>query len=61
MDEDDDFYDDDYEPDPIEEAMEECGQYLSDDGHIFCSMVATEHCDFCCPFRSELGKHASED
>ena len=41
-----DYYED-YETDPIEEAMEECG--LTDEG--YCTLAGTEHCDFDCPFR----------
>jgi hypothetical protein len=48
-------YEDHYEPDPLEEAMEECGSYLTDDRYFVCSLAGTEHCDFSCPFRDELG------
>lgn len=44
----DDFSDDGYEPDPLEEAEYECG--LRRDGQ--CSLAGTEHCDFICPFRN---------
>ena len=39
--------DDDYEPDPLEEAELACG--LGRGGQ--CSLAGTEHCDFICPFR----------
>jgi hypothetical protein len=48
MDDEDDFDDDDYELDPMEEAEMNCG--LGPDGQ--CSQAATEHCDFMCPFRN---------
>lgn len=38
---------DDYEPDPLEEAEQDCG--LGDDGQ--CALAGSEHCDFECPFR----------
>jgi hypothetical protein len=43
-----DHGDDDYEPDPLEEAAMDCG--LGHDGQ--CSLAGSEHCDFCCPFRN---------
>lgn len=38
----------DDELDELEEAEADCG--LDPEG--YCSQAGTEHCDFCCPFRS---------
>lgn len=47
-----DYYDDEYEEDEEEMLLHQCG--LMDDG--ICMQAGTEHCDFDCPLRSELGK-----
>lgn len=41
------WLEDDDEPDPIQEAMDNCGQ----DADGLCTLAGTEHCDFECPFR----------
>ena len=51
----DDYFDDYEEEDELEEAMSECGSFESG-GYIVCSMIGSEHCDFDCPFRKDLGK-----
>lgn len=38
--------DDDYTPDPWQEAMDECGL----DSTGACGLAGSEHCDFECPF-----------
>jgi hypothetical protein len=38
---------DDFEGDPLQEAMDECG-FLPDEG--ICMLAGTEWCDWDCPF-----------
>lgn len=40
--------------DELEEAMGDCHSFV-DGGVIVCGAVGSEHCDFECPFRADLG------
>lgn len=63
MNEPDDDFDDDYEPDEwdeLEEAAQECGLLPPHLGGG-CQMAGTEHCDFDCPFRDNPGLLTGED
>lgn len=56
----------DYEPDfdneydePDDEDEYDCGQFISG-GHIYCSKVGSEECDWVCPHSNALGLHVSD-
>lgn len=51
------WYDDEPEPEPdeFEEAAMDCHMF-ADGGFWSCGAVGSEHCDFECPFRCDLGK-----
>jgi len=56
----DDFDDEPYEEDPIEEAISNCsGSYYR--GLFVCGAVGSEDCDFECPFSHLIGTKESRD
>jgi hypothetical protein len=45
--------------DELDEAMGDCHSFL-ENGVIVCGALGSEHCDFECPFRNDLGLTPAE-
>lgn len=56
--EDYDFYYDDWEPDPIDEALQNCGWF---DEEKVCLQAGTEYCDWECPLRRMFEEEDEDD